>query len=85
MLIGYARASTDDQHLALRRDALRGAGCGRIFEEKESRRDGSKRPALEAALAYLRTEDQLVVWKVDQLDGSLRETLDTAHGFQSRA
>jgi DNA invertase Pin-like site-specific DNA recombinase len=84
MLIGYARVSTDDQNLDLQRDALRSAGCGRIFEEKESGRAGSKRPALEAALAYLRPEDQLVVWKVDRLGRSLREMLDTAHKLQEQ-
>ena len=84
MLIGYARVSTDDQNLDLQRDALQRAGCGRIFEEKESGRAGTKRPALEAALAFLRPEDQLVVWKVDRLGRSLREMLDTAHKLQEQ-
>ena len=84
MLIGYARVSTDDQNLDLQRDALQRAGCGRIFEEKESGRAGTKRLALEAALAFLRPEDQLVVWKVDRLGRSLREMLDTAHKLQEQ-
>src|SRR3954449_4184021 len=83
MLIGYARVSTEDQNLDLQRNALREAGCKKIFE-KESGRAGTKRPAFEAALAYLRPEDQLVVWKVDRLGRSLREMLDTAHMLQSR-
>lgn len=83
-MIGYARVSTDDQNLNLQRDALQRAGCGRIFEEKESGRTGTKRPALEAALAFLRPEDQLVVWKVDRLGRSLREMLDTAHKLQGQ-
>src|SRR4051812_44166075 len=84
MLIGYARVSTEDQNLDLQRDALRKAGCKKIFEEKESGRAGTKRPAFEAALAYLRPEDQLVVWKIDRLGRSLREMLDTAHMLQTR-
>jgi transposase len=84
MLIGYARVSTDDQNLNLQRDALTRAGCGRIFEEKESGRAGTKRPALEAALAFLRPEDQLVVWKVDRLGRSLRQMLETAHRLQGQ-
>ena len=67
MLIGYARVSTEDQNLDLQRDALKAAGCQKVFEEKESGRAGTKRPALDAALAYLRAEDQLVVWKIDRL------------------
>ncbi len=84
MLIGYARVSTEDQKLDLQRDALKRAGCERIFEEKESGRAGTGRPALEAALAFLRPEDQLVVWKVDRLGRSLREMLDTAHRLQGQ-
>ena len=84
MLIGYARVSTEDQNLDLQRDALQAAGCSRIFEEKESGRAGTKRPALEAALDFLRAEDQLVVWKIDRLGRSLREMLDTAHMLQER-
>jgi DNA invertase Pin-like site-specific DNA recombinase len=84
MLIGYARVSTEDQNLDLQRDALKAAGCTRIFEEKESGRAGTKRPALEAALDFLRAEDQLVVWKIDRLGRSLREMLDTAHMLQER-
>ena len=84
MLVGYARVSTEDQNLDLQRDALTRAGCERLFEEKESGRAGTKRPAFEAALAYLRPEDQLVVWKVDRLGRSLREMLDTAHMLQNR-
>src|SRR3954471_22283211 len=41
-----------------------------------------KRPAFEAALAYLRPEDQLVVWKVDRLGRSLREMIKNAHDLQ---
>lgn len=82
MLIGYARVSTDDQNLDLQRDALTKVGCEKIFEEKESGRAGTKRPAYEAAIAYLRPADQLVVWKVDRLGRSLREMLETAHKLQ---
>lgn len=36
MLVGYARLSTQDQDPALQLDALRTAGCRRIFTEKTS-------------------------------------------------
>ncbi len=66
MLIGYARVSTVDQNLDLQRDALLRAGCEKIFEEKKSGKAGSKRPELDAALAFLRPDDVLVVWKLDR-------------------
>ena len=36
MLVGYARISTQDQNLALQRNALLQAGCQRLFEDKVS-------------------------------------------------
>ena len=77
MLIGYARVSTLDQHLDLQRDALLKEGCERIFEEKRSGKAGTRRPEFEAALAFLRPEDVLVVWKLDRLGRSLVEMMRT--------
>lgn len=88
MLIGYARVSTLDQNPQLQLDALRAAGCGRIFEEKLSA--AVQRPQLEAALSFMREGDTLVVWRLDRLARSLKQLLDTVDilknqniGFQS--
>ena len=48
MLLCYARVSTIDQTLALQRDALAEAGCGRIFTEQLSGAV-TDRPALREA------------------------------------
>ena len=77
MLVGYARVSTIDQNLDLQRDALTRAGCQRLFEEKKLGKAGTRRPELEAALAYLRPDDVLVVWKLDRLGRSLVEMMRT--------
>lgn len=69
MLIGYARVSTRDQNLRLQIDALEGAKCDKIFEDKISGATKA-RPGLDDALSHLRAGDTLVVWKLDRLGRS---------------
>lgn len=82
MLVGYARVSTQDQNLDLQRDALLKAGCEKIFEEKKSGKAGTVRPEFQAALAFLRPDDVLVVWKLDRLGRSLVEMMRTIDGLR---
>jgi DNA invertase Pin-like site-specific DNA recombinase len=63
MLVGYARASTQEQDLALQLDALTAAGCAKVCEERASGAQ-RERPELKAALGYMRRGDTLVVWKL---------------------
>jgi DNA invertase Pin-like site-specific DNA recombinase len=74
MLIGYARVSTDDQHLDLQRDALQAAGCERVFEDTAS---GVKaeRAGLAALLSTLRSGDTVVIWRLDRLGRSLKDLI----------
>ena len=80
MLVGYARVSTQEQDLALQLDALRNAGCERIFEEKASGAQ-RERPELQAALGYMRPGDTLVVWKLDRLARSLKQLIETVEAL----
>lgn len=65
MNVGYARVSTLDQNLDLQLDALKKAGCEKIYTDKMS---GIKaRPGLDEALVFVRPGDVLVVWKLDRL------------------
>lgn len=76
MLVGYARVSTSDQNLDLQIDALKTAGCERIFTDQES---GAKedRVGLVQALGFVREGDSLVVWKLDRLGRSLKHLVET--------
>jgi DNA invertase Pin-like site-specific DNA recombinase len=73
MLLGYARISkADDQDTTAQVDALKAAGCRRVFEEKASGGRGD-RPELHRLLDQLREGDVVVVWKLDRLSRSLKE------------
>ena len=75
MLIGYARVSTHEQNLDLQKDALKKAGCKKVYVEQAS---GSKssRPELERTMEVLREGDTLVVWRLDRLGRSLKHLID---------
>ena len=81
--IGYARVSTTDQNPELQLDALRDAGCARVFTDYAS---GTKtsRPELDRALDQLRAGDTLVVWKLDRLGRSLPHLVETIQGLADR-
>jgi DNA invertase Pin-like site-specific DNA recombinase len=83
MLIGYARVSTHDQTLALQQDALTKAGCNKIFTDTASGAQ-TERKGLEAALAYVRSGDSLVVWRLDRLGRSLPHLITTMTALEER-
>lgn len=83
MLVGYARVSTAEQSLDLQLDALRAASCEHLFTDIAS---GAKaeRQGLKEALAYLRSGDTLVVWKLDRLGRSLRHLIEVVTALHER-
>ena len=82
-LIGYARASTEDQTLAAQLDALRAAGCGEVFEEFASG-DSRSRPQLAAALARVGRGDTLMVARIDRLARSLSHLLSVVEALRAQ-
>lgn len=76
-LIGYARVSTEDQDLSLQRAALIKFGVRpeHIYEEHASGKS-MKRKALSMALRSMRSEDTIVVWKLDRLGRTLKGVLE---------
>jgi DNA invertase Pin-like site-specific DNA recombinase len=83
MMIGYARVSTIDQNLALQRDTLIEAGCGKIFTEQLSGAVAD-RPALHDALEFARSGDTLIVWKLDRLARSMKQLIETIEKLRVR-
>ena len=76
MKIGYARVSTIEQNLDVQLQALKKAGCQKIFREKVSgaTRD---RPEFQRMLDQIRNGDVIVFWKLDRLARSTRDLLET--------
>ena len=79
MKIGYARVSTKEQSFDLQLDALRKAGCKKIYQETVS---GAKaaRLQLDLMLDNLRAGDVLVIWKLDRLGRSLQHLVELVRG-----
>jgi DNA invertase Pin-like site-specific DNA recombinase len=75
MRIGYGRVSTRDQNPDAQEDALKEAGCDRIFVDKASGKLAS-RPELDKALITAREGDQFVVTKLDRLGRSLKNLIE---------
>ena len=89
MKFGYARVSTTDQKFELQIDALKEAGCEKIFKEKVSV-SKTKRVELDRLLDQMRSGDELIIWKLDRLGRSLphlvsivQELLDRGIGLKS--
>ena len=74
-LIGYARVSTTSQKLKRQVDALKAAGCSRIFRDKASGASTHGRPQLEKALAELDDGVCLVVAEWDRATRSMWDGL----------
>jgi DNA invertase Pin-like site-specific DNA recombinase len=90
-IIGYARVSTEDQHLDMQITALKEAGCHQenIYMDKVS---GARkeRPGLDACIAALQAGDTLLVWRLDRLGRTMshlvilvEQLLEQKIGFKS--
>ncbi|MFD7226007.1 recombinase family protein [Streptomyces sp. NPDC059892] len=82
-LIGYARVSGDDQEAQLQLDALKEAGCNRVFTDKAGGKN-TERPELTAVLDYVRPGDTLCVWKLDRFARSLIDLVNMVDALAVR-
>ncbi|MHB1183572.1 MAG: recombinase family protein [Desulfobulbia bacterium] len=83
MLIGYARVSTDDQHLNLQHDALQKAGCDKVYSDQLSGAT-TDRPGLATVFEVLRPGDTLVIWRLDRLGRSLKHLISLVEQLDKR-
>lgn len=70
--IGYARVSSQSQHLDRQREAFAGLELHKVFEDKASGAS-TDRPELRECLGYIRQGDVLYVPSIDRLARSLTD------------
>ncbi|MBO1757105.1 recombinase family protein [Dermacoccus sp. NHGro5] len=75
VFVGYARLSTAEQLIDRQIDALRDAGCQRIFIDHGVTGVRMDRPELQAALAWMRPGDVLAIMSLDRLGRNVRGVL----------
>jgi DNA invertase Pin-like site-specific DNA recombinase len=75
--IGYARVSTEGQHLEPQLEALRRVGCDRIYSEKLTGTH-RERPQLQEMLRNLREGDLISVVKIDRIARSISDLFNIA-------
>jgi DNA invertase Pin-like site-specific DNA recombinase len=80
VIVGYARVSRDTQDESLQLDALKLAGCEKVFVDRMS---GVlvERPQLDAMLNMLRRGDKVVIWKLDRLGRSTKHLIELMERF----
>ncbi|MCZ4072556.1 recombinase family protein [Agrobacterium sp. LMR679] len=82
--IGYARVSTNEQHLDLQLKALEANGCHHTFTDKGISGSTFDRPGLAEALNAVHAGDMLVVWRLDRLGRSLIDLIGAINDLGTR-
>ena len=84
MNLGYARVSTGDQRLDLQIQALKAAGCVKVYEDQGISGKKLKRPGLDKVLKKLHSGDTLFVWRLDRLGRSLSDLIQLVDNLGKR-
>ena len=82
MKYGYARVSSNTQDYAAQVEALKAAGCERIFSEKASGKSTNGRREFEKLMRGLVPGDTVAVTKLDRLARSSRDLHNILHELQ---
>lgn len=82
--IGYARVSSSEQDLTIQNEKLLHAGCEIVRLEKQSGTSLQKREELKTILSFLRSDDILVVTKIDRLARSVIDLQNIVGDIKSK-
>ena len=85
MRYGYARVSSIGQDYDGQVEALKAAGCERIYSEKASGKSTNGRHEFDKLLKALVPGDAVVVTKLDRLARSSRDLQNILHELQARS
>src|SRR5260370_37504655 len=82
MRYGYARVSSRTQDYQAQVDALKAAGCEKIFSEKVSGKSTSSRREFDKLMRALLPGDTVTVSKLDRLARSTRDLHNILHELE---
>ena len=83
MKYGYARVSSKGQDYTAQAEALKAAGCEKIYSEKQSGKSRDARPEFGKLMKALLPGDTVVVTKLDRLARSSRDLHNILHELGS--
>ena len=84
MRYGYARVSSNTQDYAAQVDALKAAGCRKIFSEKASGKSTNGRREFDRLMKSMVPCDTVMVTKLDRLARSSRDLHNILHELQEQ-
>jgi DNA invertase Pin-like site-specific DNA recombinase len=84
MKVGYARVSTQDQDLTAQLEALKNAGCAKVYHGKQSGKSDDNLSKLNEMIEFVREGDVIVLTKLDRMGRSLNMILNTISGLQEK-
>ncbi len=84
MRYGYARVSSRTQDYQAQVDALKAAGCEKIFSEKVSGKSTSSRREFDKLMRALLPGDTVTVSKLDRLARSTRDLHNILHELEQK-
>ncbi len=83
-ICGYARVSSLDQDPSLQDEALRAAGCEKVWTETASGTSRTGRPQLQLLLDYVRSGDTLMITRIDRLARSVGDLQDIVRKMKKK-